>query len=121
MKKKILIVDDSASMRQLVSFTLTGAGYSVLAADNGKEALSIAQSADIDLLLTDLNMPELDGIGLLKSFRQMEQFKHTPVLIVTTEKKEGIKKESKAAGASGWLAKPFTPDSLLTTVKKFLR
>lgn len=121
MKKKILIADDSASMRQLVSFTLMDAGYSVISANNGKDALSIAEATDVDMVVTDLNMPELDGIGLVKGLRKMHEFRHTPVVMLTTESQDEMKQQGRDAGASGWITKPFTPDSLLTTVRKFLR
>ena len=120
MKKKILVADDSASMRQLVSFTLTGAGYAVISASDGSEALSLARSVDFDMVVTDLNMPKLDGVGLVKSIRQMEKLRHTPVVMLTTENREGLRKESSEAGASEWLTKPFTPDTLLSTIRKFI-
>jgi two-component system chemotaxis response regulator CheY len=121
MKKKILIADDSASMRQLVSFTLMDAGYSVISANNGRDALSIAETAEVDMVVTDLNMPELDGIGLVRGLRQMPGFRYTPVVMLTTESQKDMKQQGKDAGASGWITKPFTPDSLLRTIRKFLR
>jgi len=119
--KKILIADDSASMRQLMSFALTSAGYSVITAHNGREALALAESVKFDMVLTDLNMPELDGIGLIKGIRQIPRLEATPVVMLSTEGKEDKKKQGIEAGASQWLTKPFTPDTLLSAVRKHLR
>lgn len=117
---KILTADDSASMRQMVSFTLKGAGYEVIEAVDGKDALQKAQGAKADLVLTDVNMPNLDGIGLVKQLRSLPNYKFTPILLLTTESAPEKKQEGKAAGATGWLVKPFNPDQLLATVKKVL-
>lgn len=117
---RILTADDSASMRQMVTFTLKGAGHEVIEAIDGKDALQKAQSAKADLVLTDVNMPNLDGIGLVKQLRNLPHYKFTPILLLTTESAPEKKQEGKAAGATGWLVKPFNPDQLLATVKKVL-
>lgn len=117
---KILTADDSASMRQMVTFTLKGVGHEVIEAIDGKDALQKAQSAKADLILTDVNMPNLDGIGLVKQLRSLPNYKFTPILLLTTESAPEKKQEGKAAGATGWLVKPFNPDQLLATVKKVL-
>jgi two-component system chemotaxis response regulator CheY len=119
MQKKILIVDDSAAIRQMVSLTLKEAGYSVLVAANGKDALGI--SGVIDLVIADLNMPEMDGIELIKQFRSMPEFKFVPIVMLTTESQEALKQEGKRSGASGWIVKPFTQEQLMEVVKKFVK
>ena len=120
MSVKILAVDDSASMRQMVSFTLKGAGHTVTEAGDGEEALSLAKSNKYDLVLSDVNMPKMDGIALTKELRTLPEFKFTPILILTTEAGMNKKQDGKAAGATGWIVKPFNPDQLLATVKKVL-
>ena len=117
---EILAVDDSASMRQMVSFTLKGAGHTVTEAGDGEEALSLAKSNKYDLVLSDVNMPKMDGIALTKELRTLPEFKFTPILILTTEAGMNKKQDGKAAGATGWIVKPFNPDQLLATVKKVL-
>ncbi len=117
---KILTADDSASMRQMVTFTLKGAGHEVVEALDGKDALQKAQKAQADLVITDVNMPNLDGIALVKALRSLESYKFTPILLLTTESALEKKQEGKNAGATGWLVKPFNPDQLLATVKKVL-
>jgi two-component system chemotaxis response regulator CheY len=116
----ILAVDDSASMREMVSFTLKGAGHQVTEAVDGQEALKLAQGGKYDLVLTDVNMPNMDGISLIKSLRALPNYKFTPMLMLTTESGEGKKQEGKAAGATGWIVKPFNPDQLLATVNKVI-
>ena len=116
--QSILAVDDSASMRQMVSFTLKGAGYNVIEAADGQEALEKARAQQVDLVLTDQNMPRMDGITLVKQLRAMHAFAATPMLILTTESSEEMKAKGKAAGATGWLVKPFDPDKLVATVRK---
>ena len=117
----ILAVDDSASMRQMVSFTLKGAGYDVVEADDGVNALNVAKGGKkVDLVVTDVNMPNMDGISLIKELRQLPNYKFTPILMLTTEAGDGKKQEGKAAGATGWIVKPFNPDQLLATIKKVL-
>jgi two-component system, chemotaxis family, chemotaxis protein CheY len=116
----ILAVDDSASMRQMVAFTLKGAGHNVTEAADGAEALKIAKDGSFDLVLSDVNMPNLDGLGLAKELRALPNFKFTPILMLTTEAGADKKQDGKAAGATGWIVKPFNPDQLLSTIKKVL-
>ena len=120
MVKAILAVDDSASIRQMVSFTLKGAGYEVVEAADGQEGLDKAKSKNIDLILTDQNMPRMDGLSLVRALRGMPQYRSTPILILTTESSDAMKNQGKAAGATGWLVKPFDPAKLLEVVKKVL-
>jgi two-component system chemotaxis response regulator CheY len=117
----ILAVDDSASMRQMVSFTLKGAGYHVIEAADGQEALEKARNHPVDLVLTDQNMPRMDGITLVKNLRALDAFAETPMLILTTESSAEMKAKGKAAGATGWLVKPFDPNKLLEVIKKVIR
>jgi two-component system chemotaxis response regulator CheY len=117
---RIFAVDDSASMRQMVSFTLKSAGHEVLEAVDGVEALKLAQGESVDLVLSDVNMPNMDGITLCKNLRQLATYKFTPILMLTTESTGDKKMEGKSAGATGWIVKPFNPDQLLTTIKKVL-
>jgi two-component system chemotaxis response regulator CheY len=117
---KILAVDDSASMRQMVSFTLKGAGHDVIEASDGVEALKFAQGQSVDLVLSDVNMPNMNGIELCRNLRGLPSYKFTPILMLTTESAGDKKMEGKSAGATGWIVKPFNPDQLLTTIKKVL-
>ncbi len=117
---KILAVDDSASMRQMVSFTLKGAGHQVIEAADGVEALAKAKSNAVDLVISDVNMPNMDGITLIAELRKLPAFKFTPMLMLTTESSADKKSQGKAAGATGWIVKPFNPDQLLNTIKKVL-
>ena len=121
MGKTILTVDDSASVRQMVSFTLKGAGYTVVEAVDGADGLNKVKSNDINMVITDLNMPKLDGIGLIKSIRAIPKMKFVPIIMLTTESEAEKKQAGKAAGATGWIVKPFKPDQLLGVVKKVLR
>jgi len=116
----ILAVDDSASMRQMVSFTLKGAGFQVTEAVDGQDALNKAKSQQFDLVITDVNMPIMDGITFIKNLRGEANYKFIPMLMLTTESAADKKSEGKAAGATGWIVKPFNPDQLLNTVKKVL-
>jgi len=117
--KSILAVDDSASVRQMIAFTLTDAGYTVLEAVDGADALAKLKSA-VNLVITDLNMPRLDGMGLIRSVRSNAALKGIPILMLTTESQESRKQEGKAAGATGWIVKPFTPQQLLAVVKRLI-
>jgi len=117
----ILAVDDSPSMRKMVSFTLTGAGYQVVEAVDGVDALEKAQSQSFDLVLTDQNMPRLDGLGLTRKLRDHPLFKTTPILMLTTESSDLMKQAGRAAGATGWLVKPFDPTRLIEVIKKVIR
>ncbi|VAX11654.1 Chemotaxis regulator - transmits chemoreceptor signals to flagellar motor components CheY [hydrothermal vent metagenome] len=117
---RILAVDDSASMRQMVSFTLKGSGHDVTEAVDGVDALAKAKSGKFDLVLSDVNMPNMDGISLVKELRQLPAFKFTPILMLTTESAGDKKQEGKSAGATGWIIKPFNPEQLLTSINKVL-
>lgn len=120
MSKTILTVDDSASIRQMVSFTLKGAGYEVFEAVDGQDGLDKVKAKSYDLVLTDQNMPRMDGLSLIKALRGLPQYKNTPVLMLTTESSDIMKSNGKAAGATGWLVKPFDPTKLLEVVRKVL-
>ncbi len=117
---KILAVDDSASMRQMVSFTLKGAGHDVVEACDGVEALRIAKGGAMDLVISDVNMPNMDGIELIAELRKLPSYKFVPILMLTTESSTDKKMQGKSAGATGWIVKPFNPDQLLATIKKVL-
>lgn len=119
MDKVILTVDDSASVRQMVKFTLTDAGYTVLEAVDGQDGLKKLTSP-LNLIITDLNMPNLDGIGFIKGVRANPACKGIPIVMLTTESQESRKQEGKAAGATGWIVKPFTQQQLLAVVKRLL-
>ncbi|CCE24535.1 MULTISPECIES: response regulator [Methylotuvimicrobium] len=116
----ILAVDDSASMRQMVSFTLKGAGYDVVEAVDGVDALNKAKSKKFDCVVTDVNMPNKDGITLIKDLRALPDYKFVPMLMLTTESGTDKKQQGKEAGATGWIVKPFNPDQLLKTIQKVL-
>jgi len=117
----ILAVDDSASMRQMVSFTLKNAGFNVVEAVDGQDALEKASSRDFNLVLTDQNMPRMDGISLTKKLREHPKFKSTPILILTTESSDQMKQAGRSAGATGWLVKPFDPAKLIEVIGKVIR
>jgi two-component system, chemotaxis family, chemotaxis protein CheY len=119
MPKTILTVDDSASVRQMVKFTLVEAGYAVIEAVDGQDAL-VKLASPVHLVITDLNMPNLDGIGLIRSVRANPSCKGLPIIMLTTESQESRKQEGKAAGATGWIVKPFTTQQLLAVVKRVL-
>ena len=121
MPKTILIVDDSASMRQLISFTLKDAGFDVLSAVNGTDALTRLGSRRVEMVVTDLNMPEMDGITFIRQLRGMKEHRFTPIIMLTTEAQDAKKQDGRAAGASGWIVKPFSPEKLLEVVKKFVK
>jgi two-component system chemotaxis response regulator CheY len=120
MGKLVLTVDDSASIRQMVAFTLKSAGYEVMEAVDGEDGLNKAKSRSPDLVLTDQNMPKMDGLTLIKTLRTMPQYRSTPILMLTTESSDAMKSSGKAAGATGWLVKPFDPQKLLEVVKKVI-
>ncbi|MHC1480575.1 response regulator [Frateuria aurantia] len=117
---KILAVDDSASMRSMVAFTLRGAGHDVVEAENGQLALDQAKQASFDLVLADVNMPVMDGITLVRELRALPAYTGVPILVLTTESHTDKKMEGKAAGATGWLVKPFDPEKLLSTIQRVL-
>jgi two-component system chemotaxis response regulator CheY len=118
MAKRILTVDDSKTMRDMVTFTLKGAGYEVLDAEDGKHALSILANQTVDIVITDLNMPNMNGLDLIRALRADARFKFIPILMLTTESDETKKADGKAAGATGWIVKPFNPEKLLQVVQK---
>jgi two-component system chemotaxis response regulator CheY len=120
MAKQILTADDSASVRQMVNFTLRQGGYEVVEAVDGADALLKLQNHKIDMLITDLNMPNLDGIGLIKAARALPSCRFIPIIMLTTESQAGKKQEGKSAGATGWIVKPFKPDQIIAVVKKVL-
>jgi two-component system, chemotaxis family, chemotaxis protein CheY len=120
MSKTIMTVDDSTSVRQMVSFTLKEAGYQVIEAADGRDAISKMNGTDINLIITDLNMPNMDGIELIKNIRTNPKYKFIPILMLTTESQTEKKMEGKKAGATGWIIKPFQPEQLLSVVKKVI-
>ncbi len=120
MTKMILAVDDSASIRQMVAFTLKSAGYDVIEAVDGQDGLEKAKTKAVSLVLTDQNMPRMDGISLVKELRALPQHKSMPILMLTTESSDQMKAQGKAAGATGWLVKPFDPAKLLEVVNKVI-
>lgn len=117
---KILAVDDSRSMRHMVSQTLNDAGFETKLACDGVEALEMAKGYSADVVITDVNMPNMDGITLVKRLRELPEYRYKPILVLTTESGTDKKMEGKQAGASGWIVKPFDPDRLVATVKKVL-
>ncbi len=120
MAKTVLAVDDSRSMRQMVSFTLKGAGYDVIEAVDGEDGLAKSKGSTVHLVLTDQNMPNMDGLSLIKALRGLPQYKTTPILMLTTESSDEMKVQGKAVGATGWLVKPFDPAKLLMVVRKVI-
>ena len=118
--QSILAVDDSPSIRGLVSHVLVQAGFDVVLAEDGEEALEYARDNTVDLVLTDINMPKLDGITLIKNLRALPHYRFIPLLVLTTESGTDKKMEGKVAGATGWIVKPFDPDQLITTINKVL-
>lgn len=120
MPNTILTVDDSASIRQMVSFTLKQAGYNVVEAIDGKDGLTKAQTTGANLIITDLNMPNMNGIELIRALRQEDKYKFTPILMLTTESDDSKKNEGKQAGATGWIVKPFNPEQLLRVIERVL-
>lgn len=120
MGKTVLIVDDSASIRQVVSITLKGAGYDVIEGSDGKDALTKLDGRKVHLIISDVNMPNMDGITFLKNVKQLPVYKFTPVIMLTTEAGEAKKEEGRAAGAKAWVVKPFQPAQMLTAVSKLI-
>jgi two-component system, chemotaxis family, chemotaxis protein CheY len=117
----VLVVDDSFSMRQMLSFTLAPKGYEVIAARHGVEALQLLESKPVHLVITDLNMPEMDGLTLIRNLRQSESMRTRPILMLTTEAQAEKMLEGKQAGAAGWIVKPFEPEKLLQAVARVLQ
>lgn len=120
MAKLIMTADDSASIRQMVSFTLKQNGYEVIEAVDGRDALNKLATQKVDMLITDLNMPNLDGLGLIRGVRSGTLNKFVPIIMLTTESQDSKKGEGKAAGATGWIVKPFKPEQLIAVIKKVL-
>jgi two-component system chemotaxis response regulator CheY len=120
MNKVIMTVDDSASVRQMVCFALKEAGYEVVEASDGRDALVKLNESPVDMLITDLNMPNMDGIDLIRGVRAGSSHKFIPIIMLTTESQPVKKQEGKAAGATGWIVKPFKPDQLLAVIRKVL-
>ena len=118
--RTILAVDDSPSIRQMVVFTLKGAGYEVFEASDGQDGLEKALARRADLVLTDQNMPRMDGITLIQSLRKLSEYSVTPILVLTTESSDEMKAKGRAAGATGWLIKPFDPKRLIEVVRKII-
>ena len=118
--KHILVVDDSRSLRQMVAFTLQQSGYQVTEAQDGMEALEMAQGSPFDLVLTDQNMPRKDGLSLIQDLRRTPAFQSTPMLVLTTESGTEMKVQARAAGATGWITKPFDPQSLIDVVARMI-
>lgn len=120
MKKNILVVDDSDSLRQVIVIALSGAGYDVLEAKDGKDALSKLDGNQVHLIISDVNMPIMNGIEFVKTVKQMPKYKFTPIIMLTTESQQNLMEESKKAGAKAWMAKPFKPDQILQAVSKLI-
>ncbi|KUL41405.1 response regulator [Actinoplanes awajinensis] len=120
MAKTILIVDDSASVRQVVSIALKGAGYEVITANDGKDALSKLGGQRIHLIISDVNMPNMDGITFVAEAKKLPAYKFTPIIMLTTESQEDKKKQAQAAGAKAWVTKPFQPEQMLSAVSKLV-
>jgi two-component system, chemotaxis family, chemotaxis protein CheY len=120
MSKTILSVDDSTSIRQMITFTLQKEGYAVLEAVDGRDALGKVVSNAVDMVLTDLNMPDIDGIELIRALRMRPEFKYTPIVMLTTESSMSKKDEGRHAGATGWIVKPFRPEQLIAVVRRLL-
>ena len=120
MKRTIITVDDAATMRKMIAFTLKGVGHDVLEAGDGAEALALLKGRPVDMVITDVNMPAMDGIELTRQLRSLPQFKTTPIILLTTESDPTKKAQGRAAGATGWIVKPFQPEQLLAVVSKVL-
>jgi two-component system chemotaxis response regulator CheY len=120
MAKTILAVDDSASLRQMLAFSLNAAGYDVVQAVDGQDGLNKAKERTVDLVLTDQNMPIMDGLTLIKHLRELGSYQKVPILMLTTESSDDMKAKGKAAGANGWLVKPFDPKRLIEVVEKVI-
>jgi two-component system, chemotaxis family, chemotaxis protein CheY len=119
--KRIMTIDDSPSLRQMVTLTLESAGFEVVEACDGRDAVAKLGAREYHLFLTDLNMPGMDGIELTRKLRAMPEYRFVPIVLLTTESQQEKKMEGKAAGATGWIVKPFQPEQLLATVKKVMR
>lgn len=121
MSKVIMIVEDSATMRQMVGFTLKRNGYEVIEAEDGSDAMGKINGSPINMIITDLNMPNMDGLEFIRNVRQTPSCKYTPIIMLTTESQETKKSEGRAAGATGWIVKPFSPEQLMAVVEKVIK
>ncbi len=121
MAKTVLIVDDSEAIREVVNYTLSQEGFDVLVGVDGEDALKYLDGRTIDIVITDLHMPNLDGLGLIRKIREIDEYKHIPILFLTTESQTEKKMEAKEAGATGWIIKPFVPAKLLSAISRVLR
>lgn len=121
MSKNVLVVDDSESIREVVSFTLENAGFNVMKASDGTEAVKFLDGKEINLIITDLHMPQMDGITLIKHVRSLQSYQFVPILFLTTESQNEKKMEAKEAGATGWIVKPFVPEKLIMAITKVIR
>lgn len=121
MSRTIMTVDDSASIRQMVNLTLANAGYDVIEAFDGRDGAAKLDGRPVDMVITDLHMPNMDGITLIKQIRSLEQYRYIPIIMLTTESQDEKKLAGRAAGATGWIVKPFLPEQLLAVVRKVLR
>ena len=119
--KRILVVDDSSSVREMLSFTLRKAGYEVMQGNDGQDGLQRSAAVKYDLVITDLNMPRLDGIQMITAMRRQPGYSFTPILMLTTESQPEKKAAGRTAGATGWIVKPFNPDQLVSVVQKLIR
>lgn len=120
MSKKIITVDDAATMRKMVSFTLKGAGHEVFEAADGQQALDLLRQRSVDLVITDVNMPNMDGLELTRRLRALPAFARTPIILLTTESDPNKKQLGRSSGATGWIVKPFSQEQLLAIVAKVL-
>ena len=118
--KTVLTVDDSPSIRQMVSFTLKNAGYDVVEAGDGNAGLAQARAKVCDIVITDQNMPGMDGLSLIKALRALPDYRSKPILMLTTESSDAMKAQGKAAGATGWIVKPFNPQTLIDVVRRLI-
>ncbi|MBN2520129.1 MAG: response regulator [Bacteroidales bacterium] len=121
MNRKILVVDDSESIREVVKFTLENNGYDVILGNDGKDAINYLDGRHLDMIITDLHMPEMDGIELIKIIRSKEEYSTTPILFLTTESQVNKKLQAKEAGATGWIIKPFAPQKLIMAINKVIK
>jgi two-component system, chemotaxis family, chemotaxis protein CheY len=120
MAKTVMVVDDSASLRQVVGIALKGAGYDVLEGCDGQDALNKLTGQKVHLIISDVNMPNMDGISFVKAVKQMPNYKFTPIIMLTTESQEATKQQGQAAGAKAWVVKPFKPEQMLDAVSKLI-
>ena len=120
MPKTVMIVDDSTSLRQVVSIALKGAGYDVIEACDGKDAISKLGGSKINLIISDVNMPVMNGIDMVKEIKQMAPYKFTPIIMLTTESQDAMKQAGKEAGVKAWVVKPFKPEQMLDAVSKLI-